>query len=142
MKLFRRAKPDPLPERRIAARVRVNAPAMLLLPSGGRPGHIFDISTDGARFMTQSPPRQGMSAILEWADYEVYCIVSWQRPGMCGVAFDRPISQQAVDRLARECPAGPRPLMSLPDLFDDEDPAATSPSPAPAPIPPRRRFMC
>ncbi|WP_052761755.1 PilZ domain-containing protein [Aurantiacibacter luteus] len=142
MKLFMRAKPDPHPERRAAARVRVNAPAKLLMPSGDRPGHIFDVSTDGARFMTQSPPPKGMSAILEWADYEAYCMVSWQRPGMCGVEFDRPISQQAVDRLARECPAGPRSLMSLPDLPDDDDPLAEPRAPVANPYPPRRRFMC
>ena len=141
MKLFTRAKPDPHPERRTASRTRVNAPARLLMPSGDRPGHIFDISTDGARFMTGNPPPKGMSALLEWGTFEVFCIITWTQPGMCGVAFDRPISQGAVDRLARDFPAGPRSLASLPD-GPDEDPIRAPRTAAAHPCPARPRLMC
>lgn len=143
MKLFTRSRadrfPEPQPERRASQRTRVKAQATLLMPSGNRAGHIFDISTDGARFMCDNPPPKGISAILEWPSYEVFCVVTWEKPGMCGVVFDRAIPQAAVDRLAAIAPAGPRSLASLPD-DPDEDPIAPPRERLRPPAPLPRRF--
>lgn len=108
MKLFGNAKPVNAAEQRVKPRTRVDCLATLAMPSGDRPGRLFDISTDGARFVTDAPPAKGVSAILDWQMHEAYCHVIWTKPGMCGVQFDRPIPQKVVDDLAAANPAGPR----------------------------------
>lgn len=133
MKLFTRAKPDPHPERRTGPRTRVDCLATLLMPSGDRPGRLFDISTTGARFTTEDPPAKGMSAILDWSLHEAYCMVAWTKPGMCGVEFDRPITQREIDRLI-EASSGPRLVHSADEDVQDEPP--------PAPQGPPKRFVC
>ncbi|APE28606.1 hypothetical protein BMF35_a1777 [Aurantiacibacter gangjinensis] len=135
MKLFTRHK-TPLPaERRMAGpRVRVDCMATLLMPSGDRPGRLFDISTGGARITVEEPPAKGVSAILNWGSQEVYCMVIWSKPGMCGVEFDKPISQAAVDKLAEEAPSGPR-------LVYDAGSPATDANATPQP-PKRPMFGC
>ena len=108
MKLFGTAKSVPAAEQRTKPRTRVDCLATLAMPSGDRTGHLYDISTDGARFVTDHPPAKGVSAILDWNLHEAYCHVIWTKPGMCGVQFDRPISAKAVQDLAEAAPAGPR----------------------------------
>ncbi|MEL1250411.1 PilZ domain-containing protein [Aurantiacibacter gilvus] len=108
MKLFGSAKPVSVTEQRAKPRTRVDCFATLAMPSGERQGRLYDISTDGARFVTDSPPAKGASAILDWDLHEAYCHVIWTKPGMCGVQFDRPISAKAVQDLAEAAPAGPR----------------------------------
>ena len=108
MKLFARTKPVPVPERRSGPRTRVDCLATLLMPSGDRQGRLFDISTTGARFVTDDPPAKGVSAILDWTLHEAYCKVSWIKPGMCGVEFDRPIPAKAVADLAASSSTEPR----------------------------------
>lgn len=108
MKLFGRRQPAPVIERRAGPRTRVDCVATLLMPSGNRAGRLFDISTTGARFLTDEPPAQGVSALIEWPGHETYCRVSWVKPGMCGVEFDRPIPAQVIEQLAEAAPAGPR----------------------------------
>ncbi|MCB2066461.1 MAG: PilZ domain-containing protein [Erythrobacter sp.] len=108
MRLFARGKPAPVPELRKVSRTRVDSLATMLMPSGDRIGRLFDISTDGARFITETPPATGVSAILDWELYEAYCKVIWVKPGMCGVQFDRPIPAKVIEDLAAAAPAGPR----------------------------------
>lgn len=108
MKLFGNAKPAPVTEQRTKPRIRVDCLATLAMPSGDRPGRLFDISTDGARFVTEVPPAKGVSAILDWEMHEAYCHVIWTKPGMCGVEFDRPLPAQVVEDLVAANPAGPR----------------------------------
>ncbi|WAT18235.1 PilZ domain-containing protein [Aurantiacibacter sp. MUD11] len=132
MKLFTRAKPDPFPERRTGPRTRVDCLATMLMPSGDRPGRLFDISTTGARFTTECPPAKGVSAILDWSMYEAYCMVVWSKPGMCGVEFDKPIPQKVIDDLVEAAPAGPRLVHSADDNAGE----------GPQPSAPPRRFVC
>jgi hypothetical protein len=80
----------------------------MLMPSGNRTGRLFDISTSGARLVTENPPPKGVSAILDWNLYEAYCQVIWVKPGMCGVEFDRPLPAKVIEDLAREAGVGPR----------------------------------
>lgn len=71
MRLFARTKTVSAPERRSGPRTRVDCLATMLMPSGNRSGRLFDISTTGARLTTQDPPPKGVSAILDWNQYEL-----------------------------------------------------------------------
>ena len=106
MKLFARTKPAPVIERRGGPRTRVDCLATMLMPSGNRTGRLFDISTTGARIVIDEPPPKGVSAILDWTTHDVYCLVIWTKPGMCGVEFDRPLPQGVIDALVNEAGAG------------------------------------
>ncbi len=108
MKLFARTKTVSAPERRSGPRMRVDCLATLLMPSGNRTGRLFDISTTGARLVTEDAPAKGVSAILDWNSYEAYCHVIWTKQGMCGVQFDKPVPQRVIDDLVEEAGAGPR----------------------------------
>lgn len=138
MKLFTRAKPDPFPERRIEPRTRVDHPASMLMPSGERPGRLHDISATGARFATENPPAKGVSAILDWKMHEVYCMVVWTKPGMCGVEFDKPIAQKVIDDLVEASPDGPRLVHST----DQDAGEGATPGEPGAPGAPPQRFIC
>lgn len=120
MRLFARTKPEPVIERRGGPRTRVDCLATMLMPSGNRPGRLFDISTTGARLVTDDPPAKGVSAILDWTMHEAYCHVIWTKPGMCGVEFDRPLPQGVIDELVRQ--AGPTAgAAARPTLGNRED---------------------
>ena len=114
MKLFARSKAVEAPERRAGPRTRVDCLATMLMPSGNRPGRLFDISTHGARFITDDPPARGVAAILDWTMHEAYCRVTWVKPGMCGVEFDRPLSPRVVEELVAAYPSGPRLVQPAP----------------------------
>lgn len=125
MRLFARTKPEPVIERRGGPRTRVDCLATMLMPSGNRPGRLFDISTTGARLVTDDPPAKGVSAILDWTMHEAYCHVIWTKPGMCGVEFDRPLPQGVIDDLAKAAGAGARPVQaSSNDRASSEGPPA------------------
>ncbi len=108
MKLFARAKTADIPERRGGPRTRVDCIATLLMPSGDRPGRLFDISATGARLATQVPPSPGSAGILDWSVHEAFCKVTWSKPGMCGIVFDRPLSAEALQKTIEKAPAGTR----------------------------------
>ena len=129
MKLFARTKAAQAPERRSAPRARVDCLATMVMPSGNRAGRLFDISIRGARFMTEDPPAQGVGVILDWTMHEAYCQVTWTKPGMCGVEFDRPLPSRVVEELAQAfTPSGPRLVQSdMPNTTDKT--AHRSPAP-------------
>lgn len=114
MKLFARTKAAQGPDRRAAPRTRVNCLATMVMPSGNRSGRLFDISINGARFVTDDPPANGVGVILDWTMHEAYCKVTWTKPGMCGVEFDRPLPMRVVEELVQAFPAGPRPVRNEP----------------------------
>ncbi len=131
MKLFARTKAVQAPERRSAPRTRVDCLATMILPSGNRPGRLFDISIHGARFITEDPPAKGVGVILDWTMHEAYCQVLWTKPGMCGVQFDRPLPNRVVEELVQASTDGPRLVSS------DRDAASAAGGHA-APSPPTR----
>lgn len=113
MKLFARAKPAQAQERRGGPRTRVDCIATLLMPSGDRPGRLFDISATGARLSTKVPPASGCAGILDWSVHEAFCKVTWSRPGMCGIEFDRPLSAEALQKTIDKAPAGSRAVQPV-----------------------------
>ncbi len=104
MGLFSKTRAVAESERRVAKRVRVDCPATLLMPSGDRQGRLYDISEDGARFLTDNPPAKGCSAILEWPVHEIYCKVIWSNSEGCGLEFDRNIPGAIVNETAARSP--------------------------------------
>lgn len=135
MKLFGRVQTMPIPERRGAPRTRVDCLATLIMPSGNIPGRLFDISDVGARLTMDNPPGAGCAAILEWPWGETFCRISWAKPGMCGVAFDRPLPAKILQETIESAPTGPR-------LVHDTERADTSASPSPRPATAAPRLIC
>ncbi|MWV28141.1 PilZ domain-containing protein [Aurantiacibacter rhizosphaerae] len=127
MKLFARTKAAPAADRRAAPRIRVNHPATMVMPSGNRTGRIFDISINGARFVTDDPPATGVGVILDWTMHEAYCQVTWTKPGMCGVQFDRSLPARVVEELSQAAPSGPRPVKSAVTPLPDKAPRHPAP---------------
>lgn len=84
-------------ERRSFRRYTVDLPAQLKLIGGDRNGSLSDLSESGARFETATPPIEGMSGLLVWADQEQGCTVIWASESRCGLRFDRPIPKCVVD---------------------------------------------
>jgi hypothetical protein len=124
MRLFGREKTVPVAERRGTPRVRVDCMATLVMPSGNVAARLFDISDIGARLTTANPPGVGCGAILEWPWGEAFCHISWVKPGMCGVTFDRPLLARVLHQTIESAPSGPR-------LVHNGEPASTSAKPAP-----------
>lgn len=121
MTLFARARPDtnpePMPDRRSAQRIRVNCLATLVMPSGDRPGRLFDISAKGARLATDIPPAPGCAGLLDWSVHEAFCRVSWSKPGMCGLEFDEPLSPRALEATLAAAQEPDRPAGGTVQLF-------------------------
>ncbi len=91
----------PIPaERRSATRTEVSCPARLRTCFGDRMGTLSDMSISGARFVTDNPPKQGTTGLLEWDGHDAICSVVWSKSGMCGILFDRPIPRHIVDMCA------------------------------------------
>lgn len=124
MKMFGREKVVAQPERRKMPRIRVDCMAIFVMPSGNVPGRLFDISDQGARITTDNPPSKGCSVILEWPYGEAYGKITWSKPGMCGIQFDRPLPADKLKETIDSAPAGPRLVHS-----SDEDSSDTRPSP-------------
>ncbi|MDE1466851.1 PilZ domain-containing protein [Aurantiacibacter sp. D1-12] len=108
MKLFARENPKPVPERRSSPRTRVDCMVTLNMPSGNVPGRFFDISESGARITAENPPSKGCAVILEWPYGEAYGFISWSKPGMCGLQFERAIPVKMLEETIENAPAGPR----------------------------------
>lgn len=83
-------------ERRDAKRALTDCPAELRLPSGIRSAQLYDISQTGAQLSLANPPPVGASALLKWGQHEYFVTVAWASATLCGVIFDRPISDDIV----------------------------------------------
>ena len=83
-------------ERRAAGRARTDCPARLRTPGGDWHGRLWDLSEAGARVQVENPPQEGATCLIAWQSNELFCRVVWTVDDMCGVMFERPISQAAV----------------------------------------------
>lgn len=61
-----------------------------------------NISDNGAKLETESPPAQGVSGMLILGDDEIYCTVIWSNDEACGVEFERSIGVAALSEIAGE----------------------------------------
>jgi hypothetical protein len=83
-------------ERRLCGRARTDCAARLQTPGGDWHGRLWDLSETGARVHAANPPAEGVLALLKWHTNEVFCRVVWSADDMCGVAFERPLSNSVV----------------------------------------------
>jgi hypothetical protein len=87
-------------DRRTAPRIRVSRTARLRTSFSNCTGELWDLSTTGARFVAENPPKEGIAALLEWDSHDAMCRVIWSQEGACGLQFDRPISPALIDQAA------------------------------------------
>lgn len=84
-------------DRRAAPRTRVSTNARLRTSLAHYHGELWDLSTTGARFVVDNPPKEGIAALLEWDGRDVPCRVIWSGEGMSGLQFEKPIARALVD---------------------------------------------
>ncbi len=70
-------------------------------------GELSEITSAGATFTASTPPRIGVTALINWDSIETFCQVVWIEGDRCGVRFEREIAQYAGAQPAppREKPA-------------------------------------
>ena len=83
-------------ERRLAARIEVDYPAILQTPGGTRTVRLTDMSQTGARLDMRDPPKAGIVALIQLGSQEVFCRIAWAGADCCGLAFDKPIARELV----------------------------------------------
>ncbi len=90
------------PERRRAPRVALNVPATMR--ERGRPGfpvRLVDLSTHGCRLELASGVPAGAPVWLKLGGLDsIYSRVVWSRDGFAGLAFETPLHEAVVERLA------------------------------------------
>lgn len=101
------------PDRRLARRYIVDAPARLALAGGDRDGRLTDLSEHGARLATAAPPAPGTAGFLRWAGEEHYCKVIWCAEGVCGLQFERPIDVTVVEATCSHVEVTMRPVAAV-----------------------------
>lgn len=82
--------------RRIAARARVQLPAVLETLSGTRRGTLRNLSCTGALVEVTPLLNVGGDVVLSCGPIEAFGTVVWARVRWCGIAFDEPLDQAAV----------------------------------------------
>lgn len=96
-------------ERRCASRLTIDIPACLRTIGGDRKCRMANISDEGARLETSTPPRQGVTGWLVLGDHEIFCKVVWANETACGIRFERAIKTSTLIDIAGEqaLPRGP-----------------------------------
>ncbi|WP_268236754.1 PilZ domain-containing protein [Novosphingobium endophyticum] len=82
--------------RRSESRLRVRLPVRMETRTETSRVILVDLSTTGARILTENPPKVGTEAMLHWGRYEAFGEVVWIEGVQCGIAFLDPISPQDV----------------------------------------------
>ncbi len=89
-------------DQRRAGRFAVEIPATFRTASGERQCRLANISDNGAKLETASPPAKGVSGMLMLGEQEVYCTVIWSNETACGIEFERNIGEAALVEIAGE----------------------------------------
>ncbi|WP_305095743.1 PilZ domain-containing protein [Croceibacterium aestuarii] len=81
--------------RREHARLRLGIPASFITLRGKQTVRLVDLSQGGAHVIMRdgAKVREG---VLSWMRYEVFAEVVWQDGDAIGMAFDEPISREAL----------------------------------------------
>jgi hypothetical protein len=83
-------------DRREFQRHPLQSAAEIQIPSGTKRGELSDLSCSGAQVSLQGPPAVGTPALLKWGGREAMGQVVWSCANRCGVRFDRPLPESAV----------------------------------------------
>lgn len=84
------------PGRRARSRLRVRLPVKVTSLSCTQTGVLADLSLNGARLCLSRTVAPGAEVLLQWAGFEAFGTVSWERDGMCGVRFAEPITPKVL----------------------------------------------
>jgi len=82
--------------RRIAARARVQLPAVLETLSGTSRATLRNLSCTGALVEVSPLLNVGSDVVLNCGSVEAFGTVVWARMRWCGIAFDEPLNQATV----------------------------------------------
>ena len=82
--------------RREDGRVRVRLVACLVTITGTHEVRLNNLSRRGASITGETPLRRGSDVIFRWRDIEAFAQVTWVAGARCGLAFDEPISSEAL----------------------------------------------
>lgn len=76
------------------------------------PAALVNISHTGAKLANLPDGREGDEAMIHVAGITLLGTIRWAARGMCGLEFDEPLNDAAVDQLQRHSVLIPRSLMS------------------------------
>lgn len=82
--------------RRNQSRLHVRLPTRMETRTDTTRVILVDLSTTGARILTENPPKLGTEVLLRWDRYEAFGEVVWAEGVHCGIAFFDPIAQEDV----------------------------------------------
>ena len=82
--------------RRNRSRLRVRLPAKLETRTETSRVILVDLSTTGARVLSENLPKVGTEAVLHWDKYEAFGEVVWAEGVHGGIAFFDPLTEQDV----------------------------------------------
>ena len=89
-------------EQRRTSRFTIDIPASFRTVSGDRRCRMSNISDNGAKLETDSPPGEGITGWLLFGDLEIFCKVIWANDKSCGVEFERAIAERTLIDIAGE----------------------------------------
>lgn len=86
-------------QRRSAVRMVIDHPACLQFMTGMAEVRIVDISKGGAKLLLETMLEGGFSGCLKFEGHEVFCKAAWTNGKTCGLAFDQPLSDDALAKI-------------------------------------------
>lgn len=95
--------------RRRNGRLRAELAASLDTVSGKKRLSILDLSQAGARLRPHCEMKVGTQGVLKWLDFEAFGEVVWQKRGLVGIKFDRPIRPTQIHETRKAFDLGEAP---------------------------------
>lgn len=84
---------------RALARIDAGVEGALVLPERSASCHVENLSRKGCRLLMGQPPRVGATVVVRVERIDVLGRIVWVRGQRCGVAFDRDVPVQAIERV-------------------------------------------
>ena len=88
--------------RRVAEREPVSLPAWISTISASWTADVVDVSQTGAKLSGHEMPPPGTDLLVRVGPVDVLATVVWQSDDVCGVTFDRSVSEADLAQLRRE----------------------------------------
>ena len=88
--------------RRSADRRVTPLPCLATTVGSARGATLQDVSSTGARLCGTALPKVNEQLVLKVGAVEAFAVVRWAEAGQCGIAFEKPLSTEAIASLERE----------------------------------------
>lgn len=82
--------------RRTRSRLRVRLAGRFTTTSGRGDATLIDLSATGAQIWLGKAIKVGSDILLMWHEQEIFGTVVWSSEGRCGVAFEKPLSDEVL----------------------------------------------